>query len=32
MLSPTIANACGIFGMYSNRSVIEFERFWVSGP
>jgi ATP-dependent HslUV protease subunit HslV len=26
-----IANAHGIFGVYSNRSVIEFERFWSTG-
>jgi ATP-dependent HslUV protease, peptidase subunit HslV len=26
-----IANPHGIFGVYSNRSVIEFERFWASG-
>ena len=32
--SPTslmIANSFGIFGVSSNRSVIEFERFWASG-
>jgi len=30
-LSLMIANPFGIFGAYSNRSVIEFERFWASG-
>ena len=30
-LSLMIANSFGIFGVYSNRSVIEFERFWASG-
>ena len=30
-LSLMIANASGIFGLYSNRSVIEFDRFWGSG-
>jgi ATP-dependent HslUV protease, peptidase subunit HslV len=30
-LSLMIANSFGIFGAYSNRSVIEFERFWASG-
>jgi|SRR5688500_16920289 ATP-dependent protease HslVU (ClpYQ) peptidase subunit len=30
-LQLMIANPFGIFGVYSNRSVIEFERFWASG-
>lgn len=30
-LSLTIANGHGIFGVYSNRNVIEFERFWAAG-
>ena len=30
-LSLMIANSFGIFGVSSNRSVIEFERFWASG-
>lgn len=30
-LQLMIANRSGIFGVYSNRSVIEFERFWASG-
>ena len=30
-MSLMIANSFGIFGVSSNRSVIEFERFWASG-
>jgi ATP-dependent HslUV protease subunit HslV len=30
-LQLLIANSFGIFGVYSNREVIEFERFWASG-
>ena len=30
-LQLMIANAFGIFGVYPNRSVIEFDRFWASG-